>query len=164
MKKQLSSDAVSLLSWIDSNTLIDPDDWHFNISAGGKRIHCTPQLQRDLVRRPLVEINEYKPNLLSAQLKKDFNLVRIANQDELILTDTEIERLKDKLDKLAEDGQIKFWIKCIKEDSNHKLENSIISAWMIDIQDVIDYMNGKDIEALYYRIIERRRKFDSPFI
>ena len=146
---ELSSDAKSYLRWINSDTLIDPDDWHFNINVGGKRIHCTPQLKRELVRKPLVEINAYKPNLLSPILKKEFNLMRMVAGTDPNPSDEELVRLKNKLKQLSDDGQIKFWIKCLNDDPDYKLQNTIISAWMIDIQDVIDFINGVHIRIIY---------------
>ena len=53
------------------DSLVDPDNWHFHIGSGGKLLAGTPQLTRDIVRKMLVEINEYKPNFLSPELKKD---------------------------------------------------------------------------------------------
>jgi len=161
-KNELSSDAKDMLTWITEETIVDPDNWHFTLSSGGKRFSATPQLKRDLVRKTLVEINEYKPEFLPDQIKKDFNLTRIAQQDDLIPTETEISRLKEKFHKLIEDAQVGFWIKCLNEDAQYKIGNTIVSAWMIDIKDIISFLNGESIENLYYTISERRRKFDSP--
>ncbi len=163
MNTELSSDAKSLLSSLKEDSLIDPDNWHFNISAGGKSIHCNPQLTRHLVREPLVEINQYKPNFLSPLLKKEFNLIRATNGNDLAPTEAELTRLKDKLQALTEDQYLKFDLEHLMQDPDYKIENTIVSAWMIDINDVIDYLNGEAIENIYYRVVERRKRIDKPF-
>ena len=164
MKKELSSEARDLLSSLNSYSLVDPDEWHFHIRGEGKLLPGTPQLTRDLVRKMLVEINEYKPTFLSPEVKKDFNLVRIADKDDLIPSETDLTRLKSKLHKLTEDSQIKFDIEYSKKDPNHKIENTLVSAWMIDIQDVIDFIKGEELEIIYRRVVERRRDFDQRLL
>ena len=162
MKKDLSAEAQDFLSWLDKDTLIEPDDWHFHISAGGNRLPCTPQLKRDLIRKTLVEINEYKPNFLSPVLKKDWNLIRRIGDDDLIPSGDNLSRLRNKLEELAEDGQVKFDVECLKKDPDRKMVNTIVSAWMIDIRDVIDFINGEEIETIYRRVVKRRKVFDRP--
>ena len=161
MPKELSSDAQNLLSWIDKDTVIDPDDWLFHLKAGKGQVLANCQLTRALVRHSFVQINEYKPNFLPIQIKRDFNLMRIANEADLEPTDEEIKRLKDKLLKLADNSEVKFWMKCLKEDPNYKIDNPIVSAWIIHYQDVIDFINGVDLKAIFRNVAERRRKQDS---
>ena len=161
MKKELSSDAQNYLSWINEDTIIDPDNWRFRMKGGSSSFIANSQLTRSLVRAPLVEINEYKPNILPDQIKRDFNLIRIANRDDLIPTEMELKRFKDKLQSLVVDSQVKFWIKCLKEDPHYKIENTIISAWMIDISDVMDFMDGVDLQIIYRNVADRKRKFDA---
>ena len=161
MKKELSSEAQGLLSSLNEDSLIDPDGWHYNIKAGGKSIHCTPQLKRHLVRETLLEINEYKPNFLSPQLKRDYNLMRLINIDDLIPSESELSSLYNKLKELSEDSQIKFDVEYLNKDQNYKIDNTIVSASMIDIADVIDFINGEELEVIYGRVVERRKKIDS---
>ena len=161
MKKELSTDAQDYLSWITEETLIDPDNWRIRMKAGNSSFIANGQLTRAIVRAPLVEINEYKPNFLPIQIKRDFNLIRFADEEDLNPTEDELTRLKNKLEKLVEDGQVKFWINCLKDDPNYKIENTIVSAWMIDIQDIIDYINGEDHKIIFKNLSERRRKFDA---
>ena len=161
MPKQLSSDAENLLSWINEDSIIEPDDWLIHMKAGNGTFLANAQLTRTFVRAQLVEINEYKPNILPVQIKRDFNLMRIANEADLEPTDEEIKRLKDKLLKLADNSEVKFWMKCLKEDPNYKIDNPIVSAWIIHYQDVIDFINGVDLKAIFRNVAERRRKQDS---
>ena len=161
MKKELSAEAQDFLSWLDKDTLIDPDNWHYNIKAGGKSIHCTPQLKTNFIRKTLLEINEYKPNFLSPQLKRGYNLMRLINIDDLIPSESELSRLYNKLKELSEDNQIKFDVEYLNKDQNYKLDNTIVSASMIDIADVIDFINGEELEVIYGRVVERRKKIDS---
>lgn len=161
MAKELSSDAQDMLTWITEDTIIDPDTWRFRMKGGNGSFIANSQLTRSLVRSPLVEINEYKPEFLPAQIKRDFNLTRIAQQDDLIPTEEELNRLKAKLQKLGEDSQVNFWKECLKENPEYNIKNSIVSAWMIDVRDVIAYLEGESLENIYYIVSERRRKFDS---
>jgi len=162
MKKELSAEAQDFLTWLDKDTFIEPDNWHFNIRAGGKSLRCTPQLKRDLIRKTLVEINEYKLNFLSPVLKKDWNLIRSVSCDDLIPSKGDLTRLRDKLEKLLEDGQVKFDIECLTKDPNHKMVNTVVSAWMIDIQDVIDFTKDVALKIIYRRVVKRRKEFDRP--
>lgn len=160
MEKELSITAQSLLETLQEDSLIEPDDWHFTIKAGGRRIPCTPQLKRSLIRETLIEINNYKPKFLSPQFKKEFNLFRLTDGNDLIPTIVEIARLEKKLRSLSEENE--YYIKKLSVDPSYTMENTIVSAWMIDIQDLIDYLNGEKVEEIYFRITRRRKEIDKP--
>lgn len=160
MDKELSSDAKNLLATLNEDSLIDPDDYTFFLMGG---IRSNPQLTRSLVREPLVEVNNYKPDFLSSQIKRDFNLLRVIDKNGVVPTEFELKRLKEKLDTLYQT----YWQDGGKEDIDYPpqygIKNNVISSWMIEKQDIFDYLDGTSVDEIYYRMKEKQYFLDKPF-
>lgn len=156
----LSSEAKYLLATLNEDSIIDPDDYTFFLSGG---IRSNPQFTRTLVRDPLVEVNSYKPGFLSTHIKRDFNLLRVIDKNGLAPTEFELKRLKEKLLNLYKT----YWPIGGRGDIDYPpqygIKNNVISSWMIEKQDVFDFLDGVSIEEIFYRMKQKQFKLDKPF-
>ncbi len=160
MEKELSSDAKAYLRTLTENSIIDPDDYTFFLAGG---IRSNPQLTRHLVREPLVEVNNYNPNFLSIHIKRDFNLLEVIDKEGIKPTEQELLRLKAKLDNLYKE----YWPNGGTEDIDYPpqygVKNNVISAWIIEKQDIFDYVKGEaTLLEIYHRMKEKQYSLDKP--
>ena len=102
----------------------------------------------------LMEINEVCPNFLSYQIKREYGLLRIFNEDEEeLLRSSEIKELEAKLDDLSKEPRYKQLLELRKKNPEFKF---IYGDFPCESDDVISFMKGMSAEEIY----ERRKQVE----
>ena len=160
MRNTLSSVAQYFLSYFTPEfQAINPGDLIYRIPEGYKSYQSEKLFRRFIIRKALLEIDEYYPNFLLPEIRKEYNIHNELGIMELAPSSDELTILKAELSSFVDHPQYKYIASIISEFPEREIA-SILTVSLLDARDVTDYKNGVPLEEIYWNVIERRKRID----
>ena len=160
MRNKLSSVTQYFLSYFTSKfQAINPADLFYKIPEPYRSYQSEILLRRFIIRKALFEIDESLPNFLLPEIRKEYNINSNLSLTELAPTLDELTILKAELDSFVDRPQYKYLELIMSKHPEREIE-SILTVSLLDARDVRDYINGVNLEKIYWKVIERRKIID----